>query len=106
MRSGFGGELLRVFGSTAPDADLFEVANAGERAQVRARLHSAAENGERFCSEEGKEIDRNRRYGRSPHLGDQTAIHYRQRLAGLGAEELNHCVMGVLLERLRFRDRR
>jgi len=80
--------------SRAPDPDLAERADVSQRFQVASGLDSGAEDRQHRRVRAGEEPRRDRRHGAGPHLGDQSAIHDDERLAGLGLEEQDHGVVG------------
>ena len=43
-------------------------------------------------------VNRHRGYGGGSHLGDQSPVHGRQGLSCIGAEELDHRHVGMLLQ--------
>ena len=78
-----------------------------------SRLHSAAENSQRFCISRCQELCCHRRHRRRAQFGDQTAVHHRQWLAGIRAKNCDdglvrrnseRGVAGINIDQLRSHD--
>ena len=87
-------EALGVRGRAAPHAHLREPAHPRERLQMRVRLHAAAD--ERQHARVGRRdvLGHRGRDGGGAHLGDQSPVHRRDRLARVGPHEHDHRVVG------------
>src|SRR6266566_2172863 len=83
----------RVTGT--PHAYFLERSNEAQRGEVTLRLHAGSENPEHRRVRARQQLSRDRRRRSGPHLGDEPAVHHRERLPRLGLEHHDQCVVGV-----------
>src|SRR6202044_1249980 len=86
-------EPVGVFGSAAPDSNLFELRDARERGEMRLGLHAAPEQPEHFAVWRHEVFRDGGRGGGRWVFRDQASGDGSQRLAIIGTEEQNDRLM-------------
>ena len=88
------GKALGVLRRAAPHPHLVDRPYPLQRLEMGRRLHAAAEQRQDMRIRSREVPGRRRRYRGGAHLGNEAAVHHRQRLAGLGAEQQHHRHVG------------